>query len=97
MEVIDEIAGGVHLLMAAGRNCADVVVLGLEDGSLPGISSHLLSEYPHLKIFAVAADGRRALLNDLHPRVIPLEDTCPRRLVAVIRAAVLEEPDEGGA
>jgi DNA-binding NarL/FixJ family response regulator len=89
MELVGEVKSGVEILLAVGQSCADVVVLGLQCGTLPGISSHLLAEYPRLKILAVTENGRGALLNELHSRVIPLEDVSPWGLLAVIRAVVV--------
>ena len=85
LEIIEEIGDGVELLVAVGQTHADVVVLGLRDSELPGICSHLLSEYPDLKILGVTADGRRGFLYELRPQRIPLGEISPEKLCAAIR------------
>lgn len=41
---------------------ADVVVMGLEDGELPGEADHLLSAYPSLKVIGVDKWGRACIV-----------------------------------
>jgi DNA-binding NarL/FixJ family response regulator len=88
MEVVGELTGAVGLLMAAGQNHADVVILGLRDPELPGIGTHLLSEYPHLKILGVTVDGRQAFLHELLPHRLPLGEASPAGLLDAIRTAI---------
>ena len=41
---------------------ADVVLFGLEEEELPGEASHVLAEYPGVKIVGVDEDGRARLV-----------------------------------
>ena len=60
MEIVGVIEGNMNLLRAAGHG-VDVVILGTESlDSPPGICSHLLSEYPSLKIIALVAQSDQA-------------------------------------
>ena len=88
MEVVGDLTDPVELLLAAGQRQADVVVLGLNDADFPGICSHLLSEYPHLKLLGVTADGRRAFLYELRPQKVAIGEVSPEGLLAAIRTAV---------
>ena len=88
MDVVGELFDPFGLLLAAGQTRADVVILGLHNSEFPGICSHLLSEYPHIKILGVTEDGRRACLYELRPQKIPVGEVSPEGLLAAIRTAV---------
>jgi DNA-binding NarL/FixJ family response regulator len=91
MTVVDDVDDPIDTLLAAGRTHADVVVLGMEEDELPGVASHLLDEYPHLKVLAVTPDGRRAFLYELRPELIALGEASPDVLLQAIRAAFRAE------
>lgn len=55
---------------------------------MPGISTHLLAEYPHVKVLAVSGDAWRAVLCEMHPRLVPLGKIPPSDLPGAIRSAV---------
>lgn len=93
MELVGEVRNGVELLLAAGRKHADIVIIGLQNSDPPGIYSHLLDEYPHIKVLAVAPDGHRACLFELRPQKFSIGEASVDRLLAVIRAAA----QNGGA
>lgn len=60
MVLAGEAAGNVELLQAAHAD-ADLMILGAEQVSpCPGICSHLLSEFPHLKILVISYNGDQA-------------------------------------
>jgi DNA-binding NarL/FixJ family response regulator len=91
MTVVDDVDDPIDTLLAAGRTHADVVVLGMEDDELPGVASHLLDEYPHLKVLAITPDGRRAFLYELRPELVALGEASPDLLLQAIRAAFRSE------
>jgi hypothetical protein len=62
----------MELLMAAGETRADVVILRLQDSAPPGICSHLLNEYPHVKILGVSPDGHEAFLYEVRAQRVPV-------------------------
>ena len=88
MELVGEVRNGVELLLTAGHTHADVVILGLQDSELPGICSHLLDEFPQIKVLAVSAGGQQAFLYEFRPRMVSLHEVSPESLLAAIRAAV---------
>jgi len=87
MRVVNELGDPVEVLLAVERTGADVVILGMEDGKLPGIASHLLDQYPYLKILAISIDGRQMFLYELRPELAPIGEMEPNRLVDAIRTA----------
>jgi hypothetical protein len=83
----------MRILLDLGTSHADVVVVQLDllpgdDPAAPGIVSHLLAEYPHVKVLALTGDAANASLYELHPRMIPLGRVPPGGLMAVLRAAL---------
>lgn len=86
-----EIAGTVdhrdQLPEAVSRTGAEVVIVGLARGETAEGYDTLLFAHPQVKLFAVAADGRRAFLYELRPQSVPLGDVSPEELVAAIRSA----------
>lgn len=61
MVIIGEVQGNVNLLRSAGKG-VDVVVLGAETlDPPPGVCTHLLAEYPTLKILVVVPHENRAV------------------------------------
>ena len=76
----------VDLLAAVDRTDADVVIVTLpESGDDPGISTHLLLEFPGLRVIAISAVEQRAAL---FRQVITREELTPLaedRLLAAIR------------
>ena len=62
VELVEEAEGAIDVLLKAGSTGATVVVIDLPDsGQDPGITGHLLDEYPNIKVVAVSEDGRTAL------------------------------------
>jgi chemotaxis response regulator CheB len=63
MEVVGETTDLVDTLLMVGTAQAEVVVIDLpETGEDPGITSHLLEEYPKVKVVAVSHNGSRAVI-----------------------------------
>ena len=62
VELLIEAHDAIETLLAAGDARATVVVIDLpQSGQEPGLYSHLLEEYPQVKVIAVAQDGSRAI------------------------------------
>ncbi|MCY4365525.1 MAG: hypothetical protein OXE17_04790 [Chloroflexi bacterium] len=62
IELVEAADGTIDALLKAGSTEATVVVVDLpESGQDPGLTGHLLDEYPHIKVVAVSEDGRNAL------------------------------------
>lgn len=93
IEVVGVASQPTSLLLAAGRLRADIVVLAMVDSGLPGIASHLLDQYPQIRVVAVAADGRQALVTLMRPQVEHIAVSSPADLVGAIRS-LNDRPDE---
>jgi DNA-binding NarL/FixJ family response regulator len=85
IELAGEAASRTRLAQAATRARADVVVLGKNESSGDDDYRDLLYRLPRLKVLAIAADGRRAFLHELQPRVVALGEVSPASLVDAIR------------
>ncbi len=88
MELVGDLTDPLSLLLAAGQTRPDAVIMGLQDSEFPGICSHLLSEYPHIKVVGMTADGRSARLYELRPQKMSLGKVSLPEVLDAIRAAV---------
>jgi DNA-binding NarL/FixJ family response regulator len=93
IEVVGVAIQPTALLLAAGELRPDVVVVGMVGGGLPGIASHLLDQYPHITVLAIAPDGRQGLIYALRPQVERIDTSSTAELLRTIRAAGRPRPD----
>jgi DNA-binding NarL/FixJ family response regulator len=91
IRLVGAVNGSVEVLIAAGQTAADVVILGMPDTELPGVASHLLDQYPRLKILAIPADGRRVFLYELRPQLVSIGEVDSHRLLEIVRSTVRPE------
>jgi hypothetical protein len=84
-DLAGEILDGTDLLQVATDVKADVVVVGGFSAAETKYYGDLLYSLPRLKIIAIATDGRAALLHELQPHVIPLDEVAAISLIAAIR------------
>ncbi len=62
MRLLGRVDAAVDLLLRVGIE-TDVVILGVNNGDeCPGICSHLLSEFPHLRIVVLSINGEQATM-----------------------------------
>jgi hypothetical protein len=84
-----EIAGGpvdVHsTLEAAHALHPQVVICGTPPDAAPGLYEALLDAHPRMRIVELGADGRRARVHQLVPRVVELGEVSLARLVGAVR------------
>jgi len=81
-----------RLLRAAGTLRADVVVIATVDGGLPGVATHLVDQYPDIRVVAIAPEGRTALTYALRPRIDSFSGSSVAELAEAIRAPCRERP-----
>lgn len=63
MEIVGEASDFIDVLLKVGTTQAEVVAIDLPpSGEDSGLCSHLLAEYPHVKIVAVSEEGDRAVM-----------------------------------
>ena len=84
MVVVGEVTGGMDLLLAAGLTGADLVILGLEDSQLPGVCSHLVGEYPQIKVLGLI---QKAFLYESGPQAVASGEVSLQELRNMIRSA----------
>ena len=88
MEVVGESDNGIELLLATGQTRPDIIILGVEGSELPGIGSHLLNEFPHIKLLGVTSDAQHLSLYELRPYNGLIGDVSPQGLLEAIRKSV---------
>ncbi len=81
---------GVDLLLELGRQPVDVLVLPVDEDTIPGAISHVFSEHPGITVVGLGKEGRPASLYQLQLQVTEVADVSPTGLVEAIRSAVLE-------
>jgi len=92
IEVIGEVDDPVAALLAAGHSQATVVIIDLPtNGTDPGLYSHLLGEYPNVKVIAVSKDGSQALKFEKGIIRTTICDTSPQNLTRLFHRLVGEE------
>ena len=87
MEIVGEVAGGVDVLLDAGQTGAELVIVVLGDSELPGVCSHLLDEYPHIKVLGLTRDGRSAFVYESRPQTVVSGEVSVQGLRNMIRSA----------
>lgn len=85
LEVVGVAADPWELLQAAGALAADVVVVPAPAGGLPGVATHLLDQYPGIRVLAVTGAGT-AVSYRLRPQLVEVAWATPAELAAAIRA-----------
>jgi hypothetical protein len=94
MQLVGHVQGEVELLLAV-RHDLDVLILGAPTAQpLPGICTHLLGEYPGLKIVVITASGDLAVLYWLGLRHHQLRTVSLATLPGSIRHAYTLNPTE---
>ena len=79
---------GMELLVEVRTSRPEASIIGARNGAIPGECTHLLNEFPNLKILAVPSDKRPAVLHELREQVTSVSHVSPENLIAVIRSAV---------
>ncbi len=87
LEVVGVAAKPSALLRAAGTLRVDVVVVAAAGDEVPGVATHLLDQYPGIRVVAVAPHGGTALVYALRPRVDRCTGSSPPDLVRAVRRA----------
>ena len=74
--------------VAAARDAdAAVVLLGVPSSQVRRYCTALMDCRPRIKVLSIDEDGREASAAELAPRVIPLGEMWPKRLIDAIREA----------
>ena len=85
IKIVASVQGYVEILVAAQMG-VDVVVLNDEDSQrTPGICTHLLGEYPDIKILLISPSGDKAVLYWMGQRQKDLRLASPEALLVTLR------------
>lgn len=72
-------------VVAAREAHASVVLLGVRAARLASFCEALFDDQPRVKVIAIDEDGRAGTTTELSPRVLPLGELWPERLIGAIR------------
>jgi len=90
MVLVGDVIDPIHLLFATKQTAIDVVIVTpLKANGEPLICSHLLAEYPMLKIVTQSAKGEAAYLYQTGVLKIRLNDPSAHSILQAIRQAFL--------
>ena len=89
MEIVGVATDTIDVLLKVGDTHANVVAIDLPwNGKDSGLCSHLLAEYPELKIVAVSEKGDTVVLYEIVMLRRQASDTSLEKLVDLIRGSV---------
>ncbi len=88
MEVIGEAFDPIDLLVTVNETEADVVIMGHPDAeNMPGICTHLLTEFPILLLLIISTIDQRAFLYERKIRQEEVSYTLPEDLITRVHEA----------
>jgi DNA-binding NarL/FixJ family response regulator len=93
MEIVGKASDAVEVLVKAGITKADAVITEISGDKDPGLCSHLLTEYPEIKVFAISDDEDRVVIyekQDFRKREVSLS---PGKLIGIVRSSINVEED----
>lgn len=86
LEVCGEAVDPIELLLAVEPTEADVAILSQTvDGQVPGIASHLLSQFAGLAVLVISPEGRKATLLRQQICQRDFDDLDPESIIGLIR------------
>jgi DNA-binding NarL/FixJ family response regulator len=92
VELVGEVNDPINALVEAGETHATVVVIDLPPtGRDPGLFSHLLEEYPTVKVVAVSEDGNEIVKYERGILRSQVKDASPQGLRDFLRSLHLEQ------
>jgi DNA-binding NarL/FixJ family response regulator len=90
MIMVGEVIDPIKLLFAIRKTPVDVVIVTpLKANGEPKICSHLLLEYPSLKVFTLSAKGEAAYLYQSGVPKLRIDDPSGQTILSAIREALL--------
>jgi DNA-binding NarL/FixJ family response regulator len=90
MIMVGEVIDPIKLLFAIRETPVDVVIMTpLKVNGEPKICSHLLVEYPSLKVFTLSAKGEAAYLYQSGAPKLRIDDPCGQSILEAIREALM--------
>jgi DNA-binding NarL/FixJ family response regulator len=89
IEIVGEAIDAVDILLKVASTHAEVVAIDLPSaGKDAGLSSHILAEYPEVKILAVSEDGDRIIIYETAILRREAANTSLESLVHLIRQSM---------
>ena len=92
IEILGEADDALGALLEAGKAQAAIIVIDLPPcRQEPGLHTHLLEEYPNIKVIAVSRDGKEAVKYEKGIVRSQVADTSPQSLKALFHSLLTEE------
>ena len=89
LEIVGEVNSPIDVLLELGSTQADVVVIDLPtSGKDPGLCSHLLTEYPEVKVVAVSSGGDTSIVYETGVIQRYLPDVSLEAVTGIIRSLI---------
>jgi DNA-binding NarL/FixJ family response regulator len=85
---VTSVGDHLEVLLTVSEAQADVVILEMPDGDLPGIVTHLVEEYPRLRILTVSPGARGVRVYELVRQLVQIGEVPRGRLPGLIRTAI---------
>jgi two-component system, NarL family, nitrate/nitrite response regulator NarL len=85
---VTSVGDHLEVLLAVGEAQADVVILQTPEDDLPGIVTHLVEEYPRLRILTISPGAQGVRVYELVRQLVPIGEVPPDGLPEMIRAAI---------
>ena len=90
MIMVGKVIDPIKLLFAIRKTPVDlVIVTPLKANGEPKICSHLLVEYPSLKVFTLSAKGEAAYLYQSGAPKLRIDDPCGQSILEAIRESLM--------
>jgi DNA-binding NarL/FixJ family response regulator len=92
IEIVGEASNIIDILLEVGNSHAEVVAIDVPlSGKDSGLCSHLLAEYPEVKVFALSEEGNRIVMYETAMVRKQASETSVEKLVDLIRHSVRGE------
>jgi DNA-binding NarL/FixJ family response regulator len=88
IDVVGQVTDQVDLLLAVLETGADVVIHSADESQpMPAVYTHLLSEFPELRIIALSADAQQGFAYRQEITARPLPAVSPDEVLSAVRWA----------
>ena len=89
LEIVGEVIDPIDTLLEIESTQADVVAIDLpRSGKDPGLCSHILAEYPEVKVVAVSSGGETSIVYEIGVTRRYLRDVSLEAVTRIIRSLI---------
>ena len=88
LAVVGHVHDDLDLLIAVRTHEANVVIHSWQANEMPEIYTHLMNEFPGLRMYGFPVDGATAVLCEQRISITPVKGSRPEALISSIRSAI---------